>query len=454
MKTNNRKMITKSNADTSLNKDKNSSTISSSSSSRSSPFDNNRLENVLILQGGGSLGAFGCGVFKSLANNNIKIDIVAGTSIGGINAAIIAGSKDEKHPEEMLEQFWLELSEGFVDLDKISFSPSSSSLPKFVEDMLVSSGYNYYYNLPTYPSDEQRNYPPKTMSANEHAIKMQQLRSFYSSVIFGNDKMFKPRWRKENALTDPEYFSPEKWTYIYDHVPLVKTLEKYIDYDKLRPNGNPNSRLILTAVNILTAEPLTFDSFRKQITPKHILATSAYPLYNFRWVEVEDGVFAWDGGLLSNTPLREVIDASPVNDKRTFLVENYPKKVEALPKNLPEVYHRARDIMFSDKTEHNVTMSKVITRYLDYIEELYQLLENNVDRINIDKQQLKKIRRKYKIYKQERGAEINDIFYITRDEPFPHMYENADFSPKIIKDSIKEGEMKTNEVLEGRLAGQ
>jgi NTE family protein len=40
-------------------------------------------ENVLILQGGGSLGAFGCGVFKSLAKNNIKIDIIAGTSIGG-----------------------------------------------------------------------------------------------------------------------------------------------------------------------------------------------------------------------------------------------------------------------------------------------------------------------------------------------------------------------------------
>jgi NTE family protein len=452
MKTNNGKMITKSNADTSLNKDKNRGTISSPSSRL--PFDNNRLENVLILQGGGSLGAFGCGVFKSLANNNIKIDIVAGTSIGGINAAIIAGSKDEKHPEQMLEQFWLELSESFVDLDKITLPPSSSSLPKFVEEMLVSSGYNYYYNLPTYSSDEQRNHSSKTMSANEHAIKMRQLKSFYSSAIFGNDKMFKPRWRKDNALIDPEYFEPQKWTYIYDHVPLVKTLEKYIDYDKLRPNGNPNSRLILTAVNILTAEPLTFDSFKKQITPKHILATSAYPLYNFRWVEVEDGVFAWDGGLLSNTPLREVIDASPVNDKRTFLVENYPKKVEALPKNLPEVYHRARDIMFSDKTEHNITMSKVITRYLDYIEELYQLLEDNVDRINIDKQQLKKIRRKYKIYKQERGAEIKDIFYITRDEPFPHMYENADFSPKIIKDSIREGEMKTNEILKGRLGGQ
>ena len=53
------------------------------------------IENVLILQGGGSLGAFGCGVYKALANSNIKIDIIAGTSIGGVNASIIAGSKEK-----------------------------------------------------------------------------------------------------------------------------------------------------------------------------------------------------------------------------------------------------------------------------------------------------------------------------------------------------------------------
>ena len=403
---------------------------------------------MLILQGGGSLGAFGCGVFKALANNNIRRGIVAGTSIGGINAAIIAGSKDEKHPEQALEQFWLELSGSFVDLDRGATFPS---LPKFVQEMLLPSG--YYYNLPTNSLNQQKTYSSSRTKANEHATKTKQLKSFYSSAVFGNDKMFKPRWRKESPLTDPEYFAPQKWTYMYDLSPLVKTLEKYIDYDKLRPNGNPNARLILTAVNTLTAEPLTFDSFKQQITSKHILAISAYPLYNFPWVEVEDGVYAWDGGLLSNTPLREVIDASPVNDKRVCIVENYPKRVNALPKNLPEVYHRARDIMFSDKTEYNVTMSKVITRYLQYIQELYQLLEDNIDRINVSSQQLKKIRHKYKKYKHERGAEIKDIIYITRDEPFPHMYENADFSPETINNLIKEGEAKTNEILKGRLDG-
>jgi NTE family protein len=419
---------------------------SSLSSSSGASTANKSHENVLILQGGGSLGAFGCGVFKALVNNNIKIDVAAGTSIGGINAAVIAGSKDEKHPQQALEQFWLELSEGFMDLDKVPLT-SSSPLPRFIADILLPSG--DFYHSPTDSLNKRRNYLASTVNGNERYIKMKQLKSFYSSAVFGNDKMFKPRWQKGNILTDPEYFSPQKWTYIYDHSPLVQTLEKYIDYDKLKPNGNPNARLILTAVNILTAEPLTFDSFKQQISSKHILATSAYPLYNFRWIEVEKGVFAWDGGLLSNTPLREVIDASPVNDKRAFLVENYPKSVDALPKNLPEVYHRARDIIFSDKTEHNVTMSQVITRYLEYIEELYQLLEKNIDRIDINKQQLKKIRRKYRKYKQEHGAEIKDIVYITRDEPFPHMYENADFSPETIKSSINEGYTKTLQALKG-----
>jgi NTE family protein len=408
--------------------------------------DDNTIENVLVLQGGGSLGAFGCGVFKAIANNNIRVDIIAGTSIGGINAAIIAGSKDEEHPQDALERFWLELSESFVDLDKIIPSPSSS-IPDFVEKMLSQSSTYFYDGIATALSADEK----ISISNDERDIKMRQFRSFYSSAIFGNEKMFRPRWLQETAMSDPEFFTPQNWTYIYDHTPLVKTLENYINYDKLSPDGNPNSRLILTAVNILNAQPLTFDSSKEQITPKHILATSAYPLYNFRWVEVEQGIYSWDGSLLSNTPLREVIDASPVNDKRIFLVENYPKKVDLLPKNLPEVYHRARDIMFSDKTEHSVTMSKVITMYLKYIDELYDLIENHIDLSKVDQEQLKKIRRKYKKIKHERGAEIKDLIYITRDEPFPHMYENADFSPQTIKESIKMGEMKTLEVLNRRL---
>jgi NTE family protein len=167
----------------------------------------NTIENVLILQGGGSLGAFGCGVFKALASNNIKIDIVAGTSIGGVNAAIIAGGKQEDHPEKVLEQYWLELAEG---------STSSNSCG------------NGNLNLPQYtPSVEDT----KLTRISQTKSTM----SFYGSALHGNKKVFIPRWKPEYCFTDPQYFAPNNWTYLYDHSPLVKTAEKYIDYNKLQP---------------------------------------------------------------------------------------------------------------------------------------------------------------------------------------------------------------------------
>jgi NTE family protein len=225
----------------------------------------------------------------------------------------------------------------------------------------------------------------------------------------------------------------------------VKTAEKYIDFNKLQPNGKPNSRLIITAVNVLTSEPLIFDSNKQQITSKHILAATGYPSYYFQWVEVEEGVYAWDGSLLSNTPLREVIDVSPVKDKRVFLVENYPKKCDMLPDNLSEIQHRARDIMFSDKTLHSVKMSKAITYYLRLIDDLYKMLENHFDsNKKEDKQKFERIRARYKKVSEGHGAEIKGVYYITRSEPVPSLYENADFSIDTIKASIKDGELKTN----------
>jgi NTE family protein len=390
------------------------------------------IENVLILQGGGSLGAFSCGVFKALANNNIKIDIIAGTSIGGLNAAIIAGSKED-HPEKALEQYWLELAEGSANLNST-----------FIERLV---GYPISTLNPT-PLPQSAPAQPTDHSAITHISQIKSIMSFYSSAIYGNKKIFVPRWSSEYAFTDPQYFTPNKWTYMYDHSPLVKTAEKYIDYDKLQPNGKSNSRLIITAVNVLTAEPLIFDSNKQQITSKHILAATGYPSYYFQWVEVEKGVYAWDGSLLSNTPLREVIDASPVNDKQIFLVENYPKNCDTLPDNLSEVQHRARDIMFSDKTLHSVKMSKTITYYLRLINDLYKMLEDHFDsNEKEDKRKFEKIRARSKKVLEKHGAEIKRVYYITRSEPFPSLYENADFSVDTIKASIRDGELKTKQKL-------
>src|SRR5262245_40466217 len=116
-------------------------------------------ENVLILQGGGSLGAFGCGVFKALVKNNIKIDIIAGTSIGGINASVIAGSREEEHPEKALEEFWLELAEGSTNL-----------------------------NFPDYSSSRIDSSTPTQL------LQAKSTLSFYGSAFHGNKKVFVPRW--------------------------------------------------------------------------------------------------------------------------------------------------------------------------------------------------------------------------------------------------------------------
>jgi len=175
--------------------------------------EQNTLENVLILQGGGSLGAFGCGVYKALVKNNINLDITAGTSIGGINAAIIAGSKREEHTDQLLEDFWMELSEGFVDMDNLSLF---STWNKFLEQMQPFSKYPYYYpHLPPLSPPEEREIKENHSSnKDKQEVKIKQLKSFYSSAIFGNSKMFKPRWLSGYALTDPEYFNSHKWTYL------------------------------------------------------------------------------------------------------------------------------------------------------------------------------------------------------------------------------------------------
>lgn len=386
--------------------------------------ESRQVENVIVLQGGGSLGAFSCGVFKALEKNKIRVDIAAGTSVGAINAAIIAGSKNET-PGKDLEAFWLELAESNLAI---------------IPDMLV------------FEYDRQR--------------KVYDLQSVSSAPInagvFGVPKMFVPRWSLNSIVNDRNYFMPCNWTYVYDHSPLEKTLEKYVDYRKLSPGhtkkegtSSPSSslsssaiRLIITAVNVLTAEPLVFDSSRMKIQIKHLLASCGYPFYGFPWIEVEKGLYAWDGSLLSNTPVREVIDASPRNDKHIFIVENYPRQIDRLPSNMTEVLDRAKDIIFSDKTKHSIKMSRLVTRQIQLIESLYDIFAKCEQSKLLTSREVREIKKEYNILVQNYGAEIHSVIRVARNRlESPNIRKNADFSPKAIRRLILEGEKAATEKL-------
>jgi NTE family protein len=383
------------------------------------------IENVLILQGGGSLGAFACGVFKTFAKKNIKFNIISGTSIGAINGAIAAGSKND-NPAKDLEDFWIEIAESSVNV---------------IPDMFSSD-----YVDQTHQLDFKR-----SSSASLNA------------AIFGVPKFFVPRWFNWNVFqyknSHDSNILPYQWTYIYDNTPLEKTLEKYIDFKKLSPNvkkvdgthnnnaneDNNNSsipRLIITAVDVLSGEPIIFDSYKIQIQMKHLLATIGYPQYGFPWVDVDDGVYAWDGSLLSNTPVREVMVASPSSDKNIFIIENYPRKIDKLPTNMSEVQSRAKDIMFTDKDQSLRKISKLITRHINLIETLYDIFKE-YDNSKIDKDIIEYIEKEHKILVEKFGAKILDIKRISRENnKSPHSTQNAEFSVNTIKKLIAQGESK------------
>jgi NTE family protein len=155
--------------------------------------------------------------------------------------------------------------------------------------------------------------------------------------------------------------------------------------------------------------------------------------------------------LLSNTPLREVIDASPACDKKVYIVSLFPRVHENLPENISEVWHRARDIMHTDKTEHNVRMSKAFSRYLELLKEMHDIIMHFHDTGKIDesmKKRIMKLEPEYHKLAMQRGAIIKEIIRIERKEDSHFLFEDADFSLATIKQLIQQGEEDAENVLQ------
>jgi NTE family protein len=355
--------------------------------------DSRKLETVLVMQGGGSLGAYECGVYKALSKHGKRFDIVAGTSIGAINAAIIASNITDDDPSKKLEDFWLTLAQS-ID------SPMAFSL-----------------------NDKNRAMLSTTFSAT-----------------WGNPNAFIPNWLLPENLKFPIFGLPYP---LFDLAPLKETVSRFVDFDQLKRRNDDSSdapRLIITSTDIQRCEAVVFDNNRTDIEPDQIIACVGFPFYGIGWTKIGDR-YLWDGSLLSNTPLVEVIDASPVLDKKVYIVNLFPHYQQEIPNDMIEAWHRARDIMYTDKTASNVRTSKIISKYLSLLKDMHDyIMSNTIQSPNkFNNEKWVTIEEEYNKLAHQRGAVIQDIIRIERTEESRFLFEDADFSFETIKKLIAQG---------------
>ncbi len=277
------------------------------------------------------------------------------------------------------------------------------------------------------------------------------------STFYGIPKAFMPKWFMPDS---PDYFLPYKWTFLYDKTPLKKTLMEYIDFNNLKKinidkddhnenvNDNGQSRLIITSTDIQKGEPVIFDTAHMDIDVDDIVAGASYPFYGIRWTE-KDGKYLWDGSLLTNTPMMEVIRASPMKDKKFYIVDVFPRYQKEIPENMFEVWHRARDIIFVDKTDKNIEMLKVNENSINLLKKMHRII--NSDEAKIDqktKEKLQELDKEYNSLTQKHGAVITDVIRIGRKENDLHyLLEDADFSKYRINKLITDGEKDADQAI-------
>lgn len=258
---------------------------------------------ALVLQGGGALGAYQAGVFEGLQEAEIPLNWIAGISIGALNAAVIAGNAPEMRVKR-LREFW----------ETICAPAMTPALPRAVEHVLFNGS-----------------------DATRTALSFLQASS---AAMQGQAGFFHPRFPGLLSWLGGAS-SPKSW---YDMSPLKATLERFCDFDRINAG---ETRVSVGAVNVATGNFSYFDSTRTTLRAEHFMASGALPPA-FAPVEI-DGEFFWDGGIVSNTPLQEVLRASPRRDTLAFQVDLWSAR-GSMPDNLVDVAERLKDIQYSSRT--------------------------------------------------------------------------------------------------------
>lgn len=248
---------------------------------------------VLVLQGGGALGAYQAGVFEALAKIPREPQWIAGVSIGAINCALIAGNPPQRRLQR-LEEFW----------------------------NLVTSNSTLYAPL-----------------FDQQWAAVHQLGASMAASL-GVPGFYKPR-------IPPPMFQPEGTDAAisyYDTSPLYETLLRLVDFDLI---NSGKVRFSVGAVNVRTGNSVYFDNTKQLIGPEHIMASGALPPA-FAPVMIEGEPY-WDGGIVSNTPLQYVLDNRELSKTMVVQVDLFSAR-GAMPQNMSAVMSRQKDIQYSSRT--------------------------------------------------------------------------------------------------------
>lgn len=276
---------------------------------------------ALVLQGGGALGSYQCGVYEALHAAGLRPDWFVGTSIGAFNAAIMAGNAPE-HRVDRLHEFWDTICEPMG---------AAAGVAAMVRSLLA-----------WYPDNQ-----PLGRWANSLGA--------LGALAFGQQGFYRPRVPPPFVLGGGR----AEATSFYDTAPLKATLARLIDFDRINARDG-GIRLTVGAAQVETGNDHYFDSARETIAVEHVMASGALPPA-FPAIEI-DGRHYWDGGIVSNTPLERVWNDDPRRDSLVLQVDLWSAR-GALPASLMDVIERQKDIQYSSRTrlitDHGASLQRL-----------------------------------------------------------------------------------------------
>ena len=285
------------------------------SASSTSNFEENGPGQVaLVLQGGGALGAYQGGVYQALHESEVEPDWLVGTSIGAINASLIAGNAPE-HRLSALRTFW----------DRVEHDGSA--------------------------------FPACVFQGNPYASA-----DNVATILSGVPGFFEPNLT--NIYGDPKARIAIDHTSYYSIAPLKKTLLELVDPERFK---SERPRITVGAANVRLGIMHYFDSLNMPLGIQHILASGALPPA-FPPVEV-DGEYFWDGGVLSNTPIEAVFDDMKRRSGLIFTVQVWNQRGEH-PRSILQVFNREKDMQYASRTESQIMRQKQIHKLRHVISEL------------------------------------------------------------------------------------